>query len=77
MTAVSIVLVDDHGLMRAGLRRLLESIRDVQVVAEAENGRDAIAKVRECNPKLVLMDVALPVLNGLAVCRTLPADVGQ
>ena len=68
MNAVSIVLVDDHGLMRAGLRRLLESIRDVEVVAEAENGRDAIARVREHQPKLVLMDVALPVLNGLEAC---------
>ncbi|TVS18310.1 MAG: DNA-binding response regulator [Gammaproteobacteria bacterium] len=68
MGSIRIVLVDDHGLMRAGLRRLVESIAGVEVVAEAENGRDAIAQVRDHTPQLVLMDVALPMLNGLEAC---------
>jgi len=68
VSTVRLVLVDDHGLMRAGLRRLVESISGVEVVAEAENGREAVARVREHAPQLVLMDVALPVLNGLEAC---------
>lgn len=65
---VRVLLADDHGLMRAGLRHLLEGIRDVKVVAEAEDGREAVSFVRDHEPDLVLLDIALPELNGLEAC---------
>ncbi|MEE4380514.1 MAG: response regulator transcription factor [Pseudomonadales bacterium] len=65
---VRVLLADDHGLMRAGLRHLLEGIRNVKVVAEAEDGRQAVSFVRDHEPDLVLLDIALPELNGLEAC---------
>ncbi|MEE4301304.1 MAG: response regulator transcription factor [Pseudomonadales bacterium] len=63
-----ILLADDHALMRDGLRRLLERIEGVEVVAEADDGRAAVSGVRDHEPDLVLLDVALPALNGLDAC---------
>lgn len=60
-----IVLADDHALVRAGLRKLLESLPDVEVVGEAEDGRAALALVESRHPDLVLMDIAMPGLNGI------------
>ena len=65
---VRVLLADDHGLMRAGLRHLLEGIRNVSIVAEAEDGRQAVSFVRDHEPDLVLLDIALPELNGLEAC---------
>ena len=63
-----ILLADDHALLRDGLRRLIERIEGVEVVAEAEDGKAVIGKVRDNRPELVLLDVALPLLNGLDAC---------
>lgn len=65
MASTSILLVDDHALVRAGIRALLERLPDVKVVAEATDGREAFALVRKHPPELVLMDIAMPGLNGL------------
>jgi DNA-binding NarL/FixJ family response regulator len=62
---IPILLVDDHTLVRAGFRSLLESMPDVKIVAEANNGLDALELVREHEPALVLMDIAMPRMNGL------------
>jgi DNA-binding NarL/FixJ family response regulator len=65
MKPVRVLLVDDHTLVRAGLRSLLEQIPAVQVVAEASNGREALSLIRVHLPNIVLMDLSMPGLNGL------------
>ena len=65
MKRVRILLVDDHAMVRAGFRSLLEKMPEVEVVGEAANGREAIREVAALRPDLVLMDVVMPELNGL------------
>lgn len=60
-----VLLADDHALVRAGFRSLLEKIRFVKVVAEAKDGREAVELVRKHRPDVVLIDIAMPKLNGL------------
>src|ERR1700685_289268 len=68
---IRILLADDHTLMRAGIRSLLEKMTSIEVVAEASDGREALELIREHLPDVVLMDLAMPGLNGLeAVIRT-------
>lgn len=66
---ISILLVDDHALMREGLRQLLECEDDMRVVAEAVNGLDAMQQVRKLRPNVVLMDISMPIVDGLVVTR--------
>jgi DNA-binding NarL/FixJ family response regulator len=61
----TVLLADDHTLVRAGLRALLEALPEVSAVHEASNGRDALAMVAAHRPAVVLMDIAMPELNGL------------
>ena len=70
-----ILIVDDHEIVRRGVRALLESQQGLVVCGEAENGRDGIAKAAELRPDLVLLDVGLPELNGLEVARYLRATL--
>lgn len=65
MTTIRVLLADDHALVRAGFRALLGNIEGVEVVAEAEDGRDALRLIAEYNPEVVLLDIAMPGLNGL------------
>jgi DNA-binding NarL/FixJ family response regulator len=65
MNRLRIVLADDHTLIRAGLRKLLESIPDIDVIGEADDGLALLALVEQLRPDLVLMDIAMPRLNGL------------
>ncbi|HJZ66664.1 MAG TPA: response regulator transcription factor [Blastocatellia bacterium] len=65
MYDVRILLADDHALVRAGIRALVERIPEAKVIGEAKDGREALRFVREQNPDLVLMDIAMPGLNGL------------
>ncbi len=65
MKPIRIVLADDHNLVRAGIRALLQNMPDVQVIGEAANGREALELVKKTRPDLVLMDIAMPELNGL------------
>jgi DNA-binding NarL/FixJ family response regulator len=60
-----VLLAEDHTLVRAGIRSLLDSFPDIEVVAEAGNGREAIKLVRELEPQVVLMDISMPELNGM------------
>lgn len=71
MTAVRILIADDHTLLRAGLRALLENIPGVEVVAEAGNGREALAAVQAHRPSVVLTDIAMPEINGLELAERL------
>jgi DNA-binding NarL/FixJ family response regulator len=63
---ISVLLVDDHSLVRRGFRRLLEDDAGIRVVGEAEDGQQAVDRALELRPRVVVMDFALPVMNGAA-----------
>lgn len=71
---IRVVVVDDQALMRTGFKMILESDPGIEVVAEAENGRDAIAVVRQARPDVVLMDIRMPEFDGVEATRQLMAD---
>jgi len=66
---ISVLLVDDHAILRAGLRSLLATYDDIEVVGEASDGEEAIRKVRELKPDVIVMDVQMPGMNGLIATR--------
>jgi DNA-binding NarL/FixJ family response regulator len=68
---ISVVLVDDHNLVRLGFRRILEDEPDLEVVAEASNGDDAVTLARKLRPDVIVMDCALPGTSGLAATKTI------
>ena len=72
-----LVIVDDHDIVRAGLRSLLEHERGLAVVGEAANGREALAVCRRQQPDLALMDVRMPDLDGLAATRAIKQECPQ
>ena len=76
MNKIRIVIADDHIIVREGVRLLLQAQPDIEVVAEAANGIEALAKARLLSPNIVLMDIAMPEMNGLeataAIRRELP-----
>jgi DNA-binding NarL/FixJ family response regulator len=74
MKTIKVILVDDHSLVRAGIRSLIQNISGVEVIAEANNGRDAIRLIDELIPDLVLLDIAMPELNGLEVISRISKD---
>lgn len=69
MKRVTVLLADDHALVRSGMRALLEAQPDVEVVAEAGDGREAIKLARELNPDIAIIDIAMPGLNGIDTLR--------
>jgi DNA-binding NarL/FixJ family response regulator len=69
MKRITVLLAEDHTIVREGFRKMLELEDDLQVVGEAENGRQAVALVKELRPAVVLMDIAMPRLNGLEATR--------
>jgi DNA-binding NarL/FixJ family response regulator len=71
---IRVALVDDQALFRAGIRMLVDSQPDLEVVAEASDGREAIAAIRQARPDVVLMDIRMPVMDGLAATAELLAD---
>ena len=73
MKPVRILLADDHTVVRKGLRLLLESVPEFQVIADAANGRDAAALAEQHRPDVVVMDVAMPILNGIEAARQITA----
>ena len=66
---ISVLLTDDHALVRSGIRRLLEDSKQVKIVGEAECGEDSLQMVQELNPDVVLMDVNMPGIGGVETCR--------
>ena len=75
MKKIDVMLVDDHPLFRQGLRRVLESEEDIEVVIEVADGEEALRMARELTPDVVLMDINLPSMNGLQVTRRLKTDL--
>jgi two-component system, NarL family, response regulator NreC len=72
--AIRILIADDHPIFRAGLRALLEAQPDMQVVGEAGNGQEAVAKARQLQPDVVLLDISMPGMDGLQALRRLQAE---
>jgi DNA-binding NarL/FixJ family response regulator len=71
---IKILLVDDHQLIRDGLRALITGEKDMKVVAEAENGREAIALVKQQDPDIVVMDINMPDLNGIDASKIILSE---
>ena len=69
----TVLIADDHTLVRAGLRALLEGLPEVGTVIEASDGREALAAIAEHRPTVVLMDIAMPELNGLEAAALGPS----
>lgn len=69
MTQVSILLADDHGLVRRGLRAALEAQPNWRVCGEAQQGREAVAMAQQLQPDIVILDISMPELNGLEAAR--------
>ena len=70
---IRVLLADDHALMREGLRALLTAAPDIEVVGEVRTGREAERQVLQLNPDVVLMDIAMPDLNGIEAARVIHA----
>jgi DNA-binding NarL/FixJ family response regulator len=66
---IRVLLVDDQRMVREGIRSLLETVQSIDVVGEADNGAEAIACVGKLNPQVVVMDINMPKMNGLAATR--------
>ena len=69
MNKIKILVVDDHAIMRDGIRALIDLHDDIEVVGEASEGKEAIEKVRELEPDVVVMDIAMPEMDGLEAAR--------
>ena len=74
MSAIRVVLADDHALVRAGIRALLEKLPDIEVVGEAANGRQALELVKSSAPNLVLLDISMTELGGLEALPRIVKD---
>jgi len=73
MSAIRLLLVDDHNIVRDGLRALLSGLNEFQIVGEATSGRAAVNLTQELHPDVVLMDLAMPLLNGMEATRQITA----
>jgi two-component system response regulator NreC len=69
MTKIRVLICDDHTILREGIRLLLNSQNDMEVVGEAKDGRDAVEKAHTLKPDVILMDIAMPSLNGLEATK--------
>ena len=75
--SIRIILADDHQIMRDGLRGLLEQQAGIEVVAEAEDGHAAVNLTRKLQPDVVVMDIAMPGLNGIDAARRIKAEMPE
>jgi len=68
---ISVMIVDDHKMVREGLKRILEFDGEVQVIEEADNGQDCIKKLKTVKPDIILLDINMPVMNGIETLQAL------
>jgi DNA-binding NarL/FixJ family response regulator len=74
MKLITVLLAEDHTILREGVRALLENESDIEIVGEAETGHQAVKLTRKLRPAVVLMDISMPVLNGLEATRQIRKD---
>ena len=72
---ITVLLADDHTILRQGIRTLLETQPDMEVVGEATNGREAVEQARRLRPLVILMDISMPLLNGLEATRQIKKEL--
>lgn len=73
-TTIKVLIVDDHAILRDGIVALLGLEKDIEIVGQAENGREAVDMVRQGSPDVVLMDLAMPVMDGLEATKQIRAS---
>ncbi|MFC1894040.1 response regulator transcription factor, partial [Chloroflexota bacterium] len=74
MDSIKILIADDHAVLRQGTRKLLEQEPDLKVIAEVENGEEAVELAAKLNPDVVLMDIAMPKMDGIAATKQIKAE---
>jgi DNA-binding NarL/FixJ family response regulator len=72
---ITVLLADDHTIVREGLRLLLQAAEDIKVVGEVDNGRAAVQMTKKLNPDVIVLDVVMPILNGLEATRQIVREV--
>lgn len=77
MKKITVLLSDDHTVLREGLRLLLEKEADIQVVGEAANGHESVREAKRLKPDVVVQDLAMPLLNGLGAARQIAEEVSS
>ncbi len=77
MSKVRVLIADDHAIVREGVRLILQAQPDMEVVGEASDGREALQKARELSPSVVLMDIAMPGMNGLEATLIIKKELPQ
>jgi DNA-binding NarL/FixJ family response regulator len=75
MKPITVLLAEDHTVVREGFRNLLNAERDIRIVGEAETGREAVQLAKKLHPTVVIMDIAMPLLNGLEATRQIVQEV--
>ena len=77
MSKINIVLADDHVLVRKGIKSMLESDTEIQVIGEAGNGKELLKVVEQHRPDVVITDIMMPVLDGIEACRIIHSNFGE
>jgi DNA-binding NarL/FixJ family response regulator len=74
---IKVLLVEDHAILREGIRSLLENEDDISIVGEASNGAEALELVKKTDPDLILMDINMPVMNGIEAAKVIVKDFSR